>query len=307
MALQIESPLDLYTRELFNEYLEFGKDSGRELGNILSAYTFSKDNEIKCGIQSCRQGHQKGYLVTTSDGLETIIGNQCGKKHLGEDFTRKTKIFREDQLRESNLKTIQTLKLLLDPLSHAIDDLKPRASRLFQLKMTLSHTARSLLKLVSERAKIADPIVTGLVPMTETEAKREYFNSADGEKIEFPEWYQKMLPKKRVTVAKLNGLPFFMQDLHKVLQQDVINPLNEVVGMQPGDAEKLKKKKLQELSTWVTRHEILLNRARDLVRNGEAFFSPENIASLTFLLRELPHQERDSISDAIESLKVAAG
>jgi hypothetical protein len=306
MALQIESPLDLYNRENFNEYLEFGKNSGRELGNILSAYTFSKDNEIKCGIQSCRQSHQKGYLVTTSDGLETIIGNLCGKKHLGEDFTRKTKIFRDDQLRESNLKTIEKLKHLLDPLCLAIDDLKPRASRLFQLKMMLSHTARPLLKLVSERAKVANPIITGLVPMTEAEAKREYFNHADGEKIKFPEWYQKTLPKKRVPVAKLNGLPFFMQDLHKVLQQDVINPLNEIVGMQPGDAEKLKKKKLQELSTWATRHEVLLIRARDLVISGEAFFTPENIASLKFLLRELSHHERDSISEAIESLKAAA-
>ncbi len=51
------------------------------LQQILGDYEFPKALEWACGLSTCRQIHQRGFLVRTEDGLETHIGNVCGVKH----------------------------------------------------------------------------------------------------------------------------------------------------------------------------------------------------------------------------------
>ena len=48
---------------------------------IIGDYSFPKSKEIKCGLKGCRHLHMNGYVIETADGIETHIGNRCGKKH----------------------------------------------------------------------------------------------------------------------------------------------------------------------------------------------------------------------------------
>lgn len=51
------------------------------LARILGDYHFPKSLEWPCGLSTCRQVHQKGFVVQTEDGLETHIGKDCGVNH----------------------------------------------------------------------------------------------------------------------------------------------------------------------------------------------------------------------------------
>lgn len=51
------------------------------LARILGDYHFPKSLEWSCGLSTCRQVHQKGFVVQTEDGLETHIGKDCGVNH----------------------------------------------------------------------------------------------------------------------------------------------------------------------------------------------------------------------------------
>lgn len=48
---------------------------------IIGDYSFAKSKEIKCGLRNCRRPHMNGYVIETDDGIETHIGNRCGKTH----------------------------------------------------------------------------------------------------------------------------------------------------------------------------------------------------------------------------------
>ena len=50
---------------------------------IIGDYSFSKQNQVHCGLKSCRSSHMNGYVIETVDGLETHIGNRCGSIYFG--------------------------------------------------------------------------------------------------------------------------------------------------------------------------------------------------------------------------------
>lgn len=61
-----------------------GIDAGKHKPlRIIGDYSFSKQDQVSCGLKSCRSSHMNGYVIETADGLETHIGNRCGRKFFG--------------------------------------------------------------------------------------------------------------------------------------------------------------------------------------------------------------------------------
>lgn len=301
MAIDIKTPDDLYNREAFEQCVKFHPHHERQLGHILAAYHFTKENEIPCGISSCRQKHQKGYLVTTSDGLETNIGNHCGKTHLGEDFTYKARAFNAEQKRLSRLNSLTELQQKTQPIRAAVDELVPRASRLYQLRKAIRINCPALDKKLIERSKTGKTEIIGYVRMSEDEAHREFFRKAK-EDEKFEHWFQKNIPMKQVVKAHIQGLSFFSVDLNKILQQALVQPLSNIEKLDLESAEQIDEKRLQELSNWASQYNILLEKARSAIETGEVFFTKANIQGLRDLWRELTPQERPSLEEALQSI-----
>lgn len=65
------------------KWIEILDAAEHKLLRIVGDYSFSKLNEIHCGLKNCRSPHMNGYVVETADGLETCIGNRCGTTHFG--------------------------------------------------------------------------------------------------------------------------------------------------------------------------------------------------------------------------------
>lgn len=76
---------------------------------IIGDYSFSKSEEIRCGLKHCRRTHMNGYVIETVDGIETHIGNECGKTHFGVTWGELHAVYKratEDRDREEWLATI---------------------------------------------------------------------------------------------------------------------------------------------------------------------------------------------------------
>ncbi len=67
---------------------------GNTVKSILGVYKFK--DQIKCGLSSCHQPHNNGYLVQFESGVETNIGKDCGSSIFGTSFESMYKQFDQD-------------------------------------------------------------------------------------------------------------------------------------------------------------------------------------------------------------------
>lgn len=75
--VRIETWEDVLTRPGFKTDVD---PRAVSLKSIIGSYAFA--TFLPCGLSSCHTPHGRGYLVLTSDGHETNIGKDCGKKYL---------------------------------------------------------------------------------------------------------------------------------------------------------------------------------------------------------------------------------
>ncbi|WJJ93765.1 hypothetical protein [Neopusillimonas aromaticivorans] len=98
LLVDLKGPADLIDGPAYNPSL-VATDS--KLAEVLAPYHF--DEPYPCGLASCRQPHQHGYLVITVDGTETNVGQHCGKTIFGDDFEIKANTRRRSADRKYQL------------------------------------------------------------------------------------------------------------------------------------------------------------------------------------------------------------
>lgn len=55
-----------------------------QLDKIIGYYEVK--DKVRCSLSTCNQPHNKGYIVVTTENIESIIGNSCGKNIFGVEF-----------------------------------------------------------------------------------------------------------------------------------------------------------------------------------------------------------------------------
>ncbi|KTC22481.1 hypothetical protein AO392_18735 [Pseudomonas putida] len=307
MSTLITSAEDLKERENYREFLDFGENSGRELLDILGDYAFPDTKMIQCGIQGCRTPHMRGFLVLTTDGLETNIGNVCGKKHLGESFKVKKAIFFQKQNEIRNVSLILDLKEKIELIRPKLEDLHVRANTVVKLKMICNKAHVQLARLIVERAKLDKPALTKPVPMSKAEAKGLHFHEAKederGEVEPFEKWFDRRRPTKVVQVASLEGLLFWRFDLHQIFRQDVLNKVSELNRLDDQSLSESSSLFKREFARWGQGLDHKLATIEEVVKAGERFFALVNIESLILLEPELDKSSRPLLRYALESIK----
>ncbi|HDS1708403.1 hypothetical protein [Pseudomonas putida] len=298
---------ELKARLQYRESLDFGEDSGRELLDILGEYSFPDTKMIQCGIKGCRTPHMHGYLVLTTDGLETNVGNVCGKKHLGDNFNEKRAGFKRKQTETRNLYVISELKKKISLMRSVLDDLLSRSTYIVKLKMVLNQESSELVKHIVERAKLAKPAVEKAVPMTPAEAKRQYSLEVDeddnGKAEPFEKWFARRAPMKTVLVANLKGLLFWRFDLHQVFRQDILNFVSALDKLSEEDLAMLTAPQQRKFSKWGQSLDRKVSDVTEIVRAGEEFFTFGNVENLRHLESYLDYNSRPKVRVALDKLK----
>ncbi|HBO3574782.1 TPA: hypothetical protein RY210_001645 [Pseudomonas aeruginosa] len=311
MSLEIKSPEDFVDRPDYREVLDFGEKSGRDLLEILGAYIFPDTKSVKCGIRNCRTPHRRGYLISTTDGLETNIGNVCGKKHLGVIFTEKASQYRKRQALQRNVEQFRAIKSRIHLLWEELDSIKASAARVSKLKIILNKCHPNLVRALVNRSKVNNSVLGKRIPMTREEAERLYVHeakeSADGKVQKFEAWLAKGWPRKLVVAGQIAGLRFWMSDLHQVLRQEILNPAEEIQKINNNEVEQLSLRKLTEFSRWAQQLDINLEKARTIILDGEAFFELQNIQMLKLLGDELDAASSILLEPALGEFRIQAG
>lgn len=112
-----------------------------ELTEIIGRYIFA--DPIPCGLTNCHQPHKKGYVVATSGGDVTNIGNVCGNNHFGVDFDQLSKAFDRALADHNNRENVGSFLFRYDRHKATIETYKQGdATRLHKTANKLAHRGR---------------------------------------------------------------------------------------------------------------------------------------------------------------------
>lgn len=287
----ISSYDDLLARQAFRTSLAFHPKADRRFGKVLAPYQFL--DQVPCGISACHTRHMKGYLITTSDGLETAIGSVCGRKNFGMVFTRERQ--RVDQV-VARRRRIETVTGLLEDMPRMLTIIEglERNYRLLQdqrqrLMDALGTDTYAALK---QRASRGTSVINRSIPMTAAEAE-VFFETSNRHQNDGLGW-----PHKEVPITFLEGLAFIKARFKEMLVTNLIFPLRNLSKSKPSDLESMKPRELATIAKWVGEVPQGIALAQEVVATGKRFFTSENIDKLTLI-----GGKRDHLAPMIEDLK----
>jgi hypothetical protein len=73
---------------------------------IIGGYDLHRDLWLPCGLKGCGTTHGKGYVVVTKDAIETHLGQDCGRRHVGADFVEMERLFKRDLDQQDRMKRL---------------------------------------------------------------------------------------------------------------------------------------------------------------------------------------------------------
>lgn len=272
----IDTIEELTGRPCYTSSLSFHPKSERRFGTVVAPYHFR--DSIACGIESCHTQHMKGYLITTSDGLETGIGVDCGRKHFGVHFTRQKKQIDDAVQRKRRIDTVMRAVQEIPAYLDTVKQLKSDYQHLTGLKRRFMDAVglRAFTEL-KERADRGNAVITKMVPMTKSEAEA-HFETTNRKKGDRKDW-----PEKEVPVARLEGLEFIRTKFTDMLVTNLIKPLEKFALTKPADVEKMRPRALQNEAKWIGNVPGDIAKAREVINAGHAFFTSENLMKLVYL------------------------
>lgn len=143
-----------------------------KLEEIIGYYRFK--DEIHCGLKGCNQPHKLGYIVRTTDGIETNIGNVCGADEFGVEFKELTQQF-------NRYVELETDKMAVEAAKHKCDHWQSLIEPLRQARPSIDFCAQYIEKiknanysgrLASTEIRLLTKSQTGLVTLSEIETAK---------------------------------------------------------------------------------------------------------------------------------------
>lgn len=249
------------------------------LKTILGSYVLKL--EVRCGLSTCHQPHQKGYLVQLIDGRETNIGNGCGKTHFSVDFeamrVRFDKDVRQKEQRERLTTTLNQLASINARVSALIDESKGVQKRLQALTNLNKGVPKTIVDRMNQlvRARNGALIESHIA----TASERELMKAA-GQRLpsDGPAYVEN-------TFGNIEGLAALYpeNDLRKLLIESLRTPLDDFAKI---DVDVLTSRELGYWAKWVESIEPTLQAADVALGLGKRLLTPENLQQLLQIISE---------------------
>lgn len=140
---------------------------------IIGYYKFKE--EIHCGLTGCNQPHQMGYIVKTSRGIETNIGNKCGKNEFGVEFGENVLSFNKFMEIETNREIICTAKDKCDAWKKNIEVLRSVKPTIDYLSFAIEKSKNSNFsgRLGAAEIRLLEKSQSGFVTLSEVETDKK--------------------------------------------------------------------------------------------------------------------------------------
>lgn len=267
----IESITD---REKYQSSLYFMPEhETRDFVEIIAPYHL-KGPKIKCGISSCGTPHLHGYLISTSDGLETNIGKDCGFSHFEAVFSDERK--RHDELYEMRLKVSRIIELkeeapkLLAELSQMKSDYNALKSLRYKLRGGLSSAENQLLE---NKVKSSDYNLYRYESLSKNEREAYFETNPSARKTG-------RVPQRQIKTGEIFGMNFLAATY---ADEDIFNfipPLQSVISSSSEDIYTWRKGEISKTHAWIGKARVQMDKALNLIESGNKFFTRTNIMAL---------------------------
>ncbi|MCG7988839.1 MAG: hypothetical protein JAY64_19305 [Candidatus Thiodiazotropha weberae] len=256
---------ELLTRPGFEQKVD---SDDVEIGRIIGQYSITPKQP--CGIKSCGTKHNRGYLITLSDGRETNIGNVCGRKIFKVDFSQHLNVFKKDMNSQRYREEIRfTQNTLLDTKDQVellskgdgqADDcysqMNAQMTRLFSEDIT-----RRLL----DRAKRSNAVVTRDFEVTEDDRSSGVVGTNANYTTE--------------TVFIISGLSAVKsyKKLRTILKKQLGDELHAFEEINPDDLEF---EDLKRWHNWINKIDLRLKSSRNIIQECNRFLQSVNIENI---------------------------
>lgn len=282
--IRVEKWADIEARPGFTSDLNSNE---HVLASIIGRYSFS--NQIRCGLSNCHTLHARGYIVTTSDGHETNIGKDCGRKYFGVDFETLTRQFDQDITDKENRDRLWSFRCRIDELKGQIHLLRsqPRGADWIHRKtspllgdprIVPSEVVRRIAEMIKNRQNIL------YIDREATEAEIEQLEASRGRSLPRPHYVQE-------PIGHLNGLDALYPE-NNVRQLVVIDIEEKLKAFEQLSIDNLNSAMLTRWNKWVTSVDPTLNRATAAVESGRRLLRRENLEQLIPLLKDIESLEK---------------
>jgi len=262
---------------------------------------------LPCGLSTCHTSHGKGYLVATSDGRETNIGKDCGKKYFEVQFERMAKAFDRDLRSKERRETLVALQ-------HRIPDIEQRIAALMDGPDGAKWVNRQIIRLTDPMKGMSQVIVAllgGLVRRRSGALTRSRVATED-ELERMRTTGQRIQPGVNYveeTVGQLEGISALYKE--NSVRRLLVHEMANLASAKDLDVECAKEKTLRDLAKWSESIEPNFAQAAEVIAAGRRLLTKDNLRQLLPLvsgkedrrvlnayLAELPEAQTGRLSTA---------
>lgn len=250
-----------------------------QLDAIIGSYVFSEP--VPCGLSSCHQPHNRGYLVSTKSKVVTNIGNVCGKNHFSVDFQTLRNKFNRDVRIKAQKEALKAFISRVPEYEERITDLRSGehgADWVYKhtqlLKTPNSGTPEVIRKELQRMLKEGTNEIR-----LEREAsiqEIETHEAIQGRRVERPYYIEER-------IGMLEGLPALREEnnLRTILVEDIQAGIERISSM---NMELATEHQLSIESKWAGELDAKLERAEKSVADGKRLLEKSNLSQLLKLL-----------------------
>ena len=247
----------------------------KELKEIIGRYYESE--EVKCGLSICRTPHKRGYIVCTTDGYITNIGNHCGKKYFGVDFETMSKMLDHDlDMKEYREKLNYFDRNERNGLINWVENKIQISKDIIRFLKSINGESESRLvpSLISNKirdmAKTRNNTLTKVRELTKEEKDLESSRRGAATKM------SKDLQYREEKIADIAGLGIMSSV--EGLRELLVLELQDKLKIFPHERiDKLTDQELKDWNKWHQNISSTKNKIEQLIEEGMRFFEYDNL------------------------------
>lgn len=258
----IESWEDVTSRSGYKEKIHPTKTKPKQIIGV-----YNLDPKIHCGLSTCNTEHHKGYLVVFKGGIETNMGNICGKREFGVEFSQLIKTYKLETNAQDHRINLEAIKNRIGPYTdkiHSIADGEYQGHWCVKAmrKATTTLYDEATLKNLAERAKRKNPIIKRITALTGRDLELAQESGMGG-------------TYSSEDIDTIKGLSAFIsyKRLKTILEVYLGSCLERFKKL---DIDSLTHSELSKWNRWGKQIDSRIKDAEEIVRESKLFLHPSN-------------------------------
>ena len=274
--LRINTWDDIYKMSGYTDSLDPKKE---KLKQVINKYELP--NKGKCGLSNCRTPHNIGCIVETESGRLTNLGNDCGKKYFGENFTSLSNKLSKEIDYSNKIENIKLAKLNIAENYRKLNEIEADWKRIESVYRAIKSEGLDGLYDKLEQMKHSKSSIIA-IQRRATKSEIELEEVRTGKDVQNPFYISDNL-------GDLKGLNYLT---NRTKIKTII--LNNKIALERLNNFDEDKTTLKELSKMIKENEKLNDSVREahcIITDGFKLFSADNMRQFTPLISSKRHRK----------------